>query len=218
MTDDQGHVVPGIRRVGPPRARTEAALVATTMAAVLGLAACGGATGPGVASGEPSTTRPASTSVSSGASHSNSGSNSQMLAFSQCIRRHGVPNFPDPNGSGDLPASAKRIASSNPHQFEQARSACSDLLPNGGNGPTQAQWQQILSEMVNFARCMRHHGVPNWPDPTYDTNGRPVFNINVDPNSPQFSAEIHACRGLLHDYGSRPGWPDLSNYFQYNRG
>jgi hypothetical protein len=140
-----------------------------------------------------------------------------MLAFSRCMRRHGVANFPDPDGSGNLPASAKQIALSNTHQFQEARIACSALLPNGGNGPTQAQWQQILSEMVKFAGCMRQHGMPNWPDPTYDTSGRPVFNIQVDPNSPQFSSEIHACRALLHNYGSRPGWPDLGNYFQYKK-
>jgi hypothetical protein len=67
--------------------------------------------------------------------------------------------------------------------------------------------------MVNFARCMRHHGMPNFPDPTNDTHGRPVFNIHIDPNSPQISTKIHACQHLLHNYGSRPGWPDLGNYF-----
>ena len=70
--------------------------------------------------------------------------------------------------------------------------------------------------MVEFAHCMRQHGV-NWPDPTYDTHGRPVFNINVDPNSPQFTGEIHACKHLLVNYGSRPGWPDLSNYFEQSQ-
>jgi hypothetical protein len=102
----------------------------------------------------------------------------------------------------------------NPHKFQEAATACRHLLPNGGNGPTPAQWQQILSTMVEFAHCMRHHGEPNWPDPSYDTRGRLVFNINVDPNSPQFTGEIHACKHLLVNYGSRPGWPDLSNYFE----
>ena len=64
---------------------------------------------------------------------------------------------------------------------------------------------------------MRHHGVPNWPDPTYDTHGRPVFNINIDPDSPQFTGEIHACKHLLVNYGSRPGWPNLSNYFEQSQ-
>ena len=141
----------------------------------------------------------------------------QHAPFALCMRRHGVTDFPDPNSSGNFPPSAKQVSLSNPHQFQDARTACSDLLPNGGNGPTPAQWQQILSTMVEFAHCMRQHGVPNWPDPTYDTHGRPVFNINVDPNSPQFTGEIHACKHLLVNYGSRPGWPDLSNYFEQSQ-
>jgi hypothetical protein len=133
------------------------------------------------------------------------------------MRSHGVTGFPDPNSSGNFPPSAKQISLSNPQKFQEARTACSHLLPNGGNGPTLAQWQQILSTMVEFAHCMRQHGVPNWPDPTYDTHGRPVFNINIDPNSPQFTGEIHACEHLLVNYGSRPGWPDLSNYFEQSQ-
>jgi hypothetical protein len=162
--------------------------------------------------------QPAS-SGSSGLSASNASGPpaQQALAFAQCMRHHGVADFPDPDSSGSFPPSAKQVSLSNPHQFQEARTACSDLLPNGGNGPTPAQWQQILSTMVEFAHCMRHHGAPNWPDPTYDTHGRPVFDINVDPNSPQFTGEIQACKHLLVNYGSRPGWPDLSNYFEQSQ-
>ena len=161
--------------------------------------------------------QPATGSSGSSSSNSSGSPAQQALAFARCMRRHGVTDFPDPNSSGNFPPSAKQISLSNPHQFQEARTACSDLLPNGGNGPTPAQWQQILSTMVEFAHCMRQHGVPNWPDPTYDTHGRPVFNINIDPNSPQFTGEIHACKHLLLNYGSRPGWPDLSNYFEQSQ-
>jgi hypothetical protein len=210
---------PGGRPAQRPGARTAATVVATVLAYLLGLSGCGG--GParsGVASGGPITTRVASSSGPSG-SLGSSGSSppTQTLAFSRCMRSHGVPGFPDPNSSGDFPPSAKQLSLSNPRQFQEAEGACRDLLPNGGNGPSPAQWQQILSTMVRFAQCMRHHGTPNWPDPTYDTHGRPVFDIDIDPNSPQFSTEIYACQYLLHNYGSRPGWPDLSNYFQYNK-
>jgi hypothetical protein len=213
IPDGTARVVGRLRRGRPHRARTAAGIVATALPSVLSLAACGGGhSGPAVASeGSTSAAQPAS-----GSSTSNSSSSPvrQALAFARCMRLHGVSDFPDPNGSGNFPPSVKQISLSNPHQFQGARTACSDLLPNGGNGPTPAQWQQILGTMVEFAQCMRHHGVPNWPDPTYDSHGRPVFNINVDPNSPAFTGEIHACRHLLVNYGSRPGWPDSSNYFE----
>jgi hypothetical protein len=160
--------------------------------------------------------QPAAATGSSGSSNSSASvpPSQQELAFAQCMRNHGEPNFPYPNGSGNFPPSAKQLGLSNPHQFQEAATACGHLLPNGGNGPTQAQWQQILITMVEFAHCMRHHGEPNWPDPSYDNGGTPVFMVNIDPNSPQFTTEIKACRHLLVNYGSRPGWPDLSNYFR----
>ena len=219
----------GTRMVGrrrwprPQGARIAAGIIAMALTAGLGLAACGGGhSGLAVAS-RGSTSRAQPPSGSSGSSNSSRSNSSgspaqQALAFARCMRRHGVTDFPDPNSSGNFPPSAKQISLSDPHQFQEARTACSDLLPNGGNGPTPAQWQQILSTMVEFAHCMRHHGAPDWPDPTYDTHGRPVFNINVDPNSPQFTGEIHACTHLLVNYGSRSGWPDLSNYFEQSQG
>jgi hypothetical protein len=207
MPDGSTRVEGRLLRARPFRARISTGMMATAVLVVVGLGPWGGGPfGPAVASGRSPATAQLAPSSGSPAQ--------QALAFSECMRRHGLANFPDPNGSGNFPASAKQIAFSDPHQFQEARTACSHLLPNNGNGPTQAQWQQILSTMVQFAHCMRHHGRPNWPDPTYDTHGRPVFNIDVDPNSPQFTAEIHACQHLLHNYGSRPGWPDLSNYFE----
>ncbi len=61
--------------------------------------------------------------------------------------------------------------------------------------------------MANFARCMRRHGVPNWPDPTgYPPHPvRPTFElqlVGIDPNSPQISTKIHECEPLLH--GNNP--------------
>jgi hypothetical protein len=199
------------------RACAAPALIVPALAAVLGLAACGsGPSGASVASQGSTTSVPGASSGSpapAGASATGPPAE-QALAFARCLRHHGVPGFPDPDSNGNFPPSAKQATARNPRQFREARNACSDLLPGGGNGPTAAEWQQILTTMVKFAQCMRHNGVPRWPDPSYDTHGRPVFNITVDPSSPQFVAEISACRHLLVDYGNRPGWPDMSNYFQ----
>jgi hypothetical protein len=55
--------------------------------------------------------------------------------------------------------------------------------------PTQAQAQR---DVVNFARCMRSHGVPNFPD---DLDFRNVPGIN--PSSPGFETAQSACQPLL---------------------
>jgi hypothetical protein len=41
---------------------------------------------------------------------------------------------------------------------------------------------------------MRSHGVLNWPDPTVDAKGRPLYNINVPRPTPRHIATaINEC-------------------------
>ena len=56
----------------------------------------------------------------------------QLLAFTQCMRDHGVPDFPDPEGPGRL-LIPRTIDVESP-QFEQARQACQDKLRGSGWG------------------------------------------------------------------------------------
>lgn len=167
----------------PPRARTAAAIIATAGLALLA-AACGGTSNP-----------PGPATQANGA-----------LAFSRCMRSHRVPNFPDPNSSGELPKSQLEHLDVNSPRFQTAESACIHLLPNRGQ-PSTAALQQSWSDFRTFARCMRSHGVPNWPDPTrYPQHPeRPTFELQplgIDPNSTQISAEIRKCEPLLH--GTNP--------------
>ena len=69
--------------------------------------------------------------------------------------------------------------------------ACGGSSPSPGvqTNPNQAQAQQ---DTLNFARCMRSHGVSNFPD---DLNVRDVPGIN--PSSPAFKSAQTACRHLL---------------------
>ncbi len=56
----------------------------------------------------------------------------QILAFSQCMREHGVPDFPDPQGPGRL--LVPRTIDTESPQFEQARQACQGELRGSGWG------------------------------------------------------------------------------------
>ena len=64
----------------------------------------------------------------------------------------------------------------------------------------QALVRQILTAELRFARCMRSHGVPNWPDPTIGPGGRPAFNVSaygINPHhSPQINSKIGECERL----------------------
>jgi hypothetical protein len=196
-------VTHGPRRARPPTARTGVAIIATAGLALLA-SACGGSPNSHVAQLGSSTTQsassadPASASASAPASASASAPGSGALAFSQCVRAHGVPNFPDPNGSGDLPPNAKQIAHNSP-QFPTAVKDCQHLLPHGGQ-PSQAEVARERAQALNFSRCVRAHGVPNFPDP--DNTGRipDPASLGINQGSPQFEAANQACQKYRPPY------------------
>jgi len=117
------------------------------------------------------------------------------------MRSHGVPAYPDPNGSGQLPkitpANEPQLGVSD-SRFNAAQAACQDLWPY--QPPSQAQQRQQLVDDLEFARCMRSHGVPV-PDPTTGPDG-PYFAISIsrdgfDPHSPQILAKARECMRVL---------------------
>jgi hypothetical protein len=136
------------------------------------------------------------------------------------MRSHGVPNFPDPDprGGGAIPKGDAQHFGVSSSQFQAAQQACQPLLPGGGSLGQQcseagncppAAVQQMLTAGRTFAQCMRSHGVPNWPDPTLDSQGLPEFNLlNVhgfDPNSAQIEQKAGECAHVLPP-GVRFGW------------
>jgi hypothetical protein len=119
-----------------------------------------------------------------------------MLAFSACMRKHGVATFPDPDASGGI--SVPRDSSP---QFEAAQRTCQKLLPDGGE-PTRQEQASILRAMLAYGGCMREHGVPRFPDPFVAPDGFPDFphigpSTGVNLSSPQGKAAQKACHTLL---------------------
>jgi hypothetical protein len=190
------------KRIGPRRGRVFAAVLAPI---VLLVAACtSNAAGPGVAS-------VGSSSAGGSSSPSNSASNGP-LAFSQCMRSHGLANYPDPDSNGSIPKETPQQLGVSDSQYHTAQTACGQLLPNSDQGGlSQAQIQQAWNGTRNFAQCMRSHGVANWPDPADDGEGSPVFYLQhkIDPNAPQIVTKIHACQQLIppedRSFGGSPG-------------
>jgi hypothetical protein len=151
-----------------------------------------------------------------GSSPSSTGSggsvNSQLLAFSGCMRSNGVPSFPDPlPGQVTVKFPSAQDLGVSTSVYQTAQNACQHLLPDGGSAPGQAEVQQELSGMRSFSQCMRSHGVPSWPDPTVDSQGRPVFDLGragisqSQARSSQLTAKMSDCGHLLPR--SLPGIP-----------
>jgi hypothetical protein len=166
-----------------------AALAIAVGALALVLVACGGGS-PGVAN-----------LGSSAASPSASGSNAKnALAFSQCMRAHGVSNFPDPGASGGITVTGNGgkggLNPSDPN-FQAAQNACKSLLPNGGQ-ISPAQQEAFQAAALKFSQCMRAHGIAGFPDPQFSGGGVGItLPSSVNPKSPQFEAAQQACQSLL---------------------
>jgi hypothetical protein len=174
------------------------ALLATTTA----VAACGGSS-------------PKAQTTASTAAHKNAG-----LKLAECMRSHGVPDFPDPssgNGGGSQIQQSSGSGGSSVtvdgHQlnvsapaFQNAMQTCRKLQPHGPP-ISGAQLAKLQKGALKMAECMRSHGVPNFPDPQVSTgpNGQGVAvrigakagGGGLNPQSPAFQVAQKTCMPLM---------------------
>jgi hypothetical protein len=198
---------PFVKRIRQaPRQRSARTLIVSAAVAVTALvAACGSPTSTGSASTGQTPTSPSA------------------VGYSACVRSHGVPNFPDPDRSGQLPKTSAQQLGVSGSRLQAALTACRSRLPSSSQPgpPTQASLQQAWSATRNFAQCMRARGLPNWPGPTSDPSHhpeRPTFNLpaGIDQDSPHVTTKIRECAPLLHGWdpyvttGAGPAFLNLS--------
>jgi hypothetical protein len=130
----------------------------------------------------------------------------KALAYAQCMRSHGITNFPDPTvqdsaarkGVGfQLPGSLQ-----NSPQFKSAAKTCQKQT--GFGQPNPAVLQAMMADALKFSACMRSHGIANYPDPVQNAHGiqmGPGPDSNIDTSSPRFKAAQKACVYLLPNGG-----------------
>jgi len=125
----------------------------------------------------------------------------RALAYSQCMRAHGVPGFPDPRSNGAILTGPQDHLAQGSPTFVAANKACQHLLPKT-RPMTAAQQRQVTAQALKFVACMRAHGLPGMADPAVSANGISLQIPNgVKPNSPVFRSAQQACRKLM------PGGP-----------
>lgn len=174
------------------RRQTLAAL-ALVPGLVLGLQACGG---DGGGAGGSATAKGAS-------------DDAKLREFAQCMRKNGV-DMPDPkDGKVEIRASAEPggpgAGPKDDSEMEAAQKKCAHLMPNGGK-PRKPKPEEI-AKMRAFSKCMRDHGVGEFPDPKPD--GTMLLKAGpgtgIDPESTEFKAAQKACDKL------QPGGMGLSS-------
>lgn len=119
----------------------------------------------------------------------------QARAYTQCMRSHGVANFPEPRpGPGGtliypLNPPAGMLVSSG---YDAAYRACLKLAVHGNS----ARYRAVAMGALTSAECMRAHGVAAYPTPATLNGGIQVPDITtprVDPHTLQFLAAAKAC-------------------------
>jgi hypothetical protein len=151
-------------------------------------AGCGGGRSPGAAR------------VASSAAATTTAPPTGPVAFSVCMRSHGVTGFPDPDGSGEFNGDTLKNVRVDGSLLRAAQARCDHLLPNGVV-PLATPWTITPADQHDYlkgAACMRRHGFPDFPDPTFEGNNvTPNIPSNIDANSPQFKSAAATCQKLI---------------------
>jgi hypothetical protein len=127
-----------------------------------------------------------------------------FLAFSECMRSHGVPNFPDPSSGGGIHLGSGMNPLS--PAFKSAQASCKKLLPGGGPGAEHPS-AQAEAQTLRISECMRQHGVSGFADPTLSPPSNPAgYSIledrggvvlavpnTINPSSPVFKQAAATC-------------------------
>jgi len=120
------------------------------------------------------------------------------------MRSSGVPDYPDPPSGGGIPKGSAQQFGVSDSRYQAAENNCQHLLPVSYSHQLPAgEVPQLLTGMREFSQCMRSHGVPDWPDPSTDSDGQPVFDISSRGitrsvvRSPQVQNTMTECHHLL---------------------
>jgi hypothetical protein len=137
--------------------RMTTALAALALAGLLG--ACGGNGGSG--------------DTTSGGGDEASAAQDATLEYAQCMRDHGIEDFPDPEvgEDGEFQLSTPEIA--DPDEFEAADDECKPILDEAqreGNQLSPEEQAERQDQALAMARCMRERGW-DMPDPEIEEGG-----------------------------------------------
>lgn len=137
----------------------------------------------------------------------------QALAYSQCMRSHGITNFPDPT---EINNGAAQSSNGPTHEgvqigipdgidpnsptYVSANNTCTKQT--GFGHVSAAQLRHGLTTLLKYSECMRSHGIANFPDPIETSTGLSLKTAGIDQNTSQYQAADKACKGLEPGGGS----------------
>jgi hypothetical protein len=180
------------------RYRRPLILAAVVAAAAVLVAGCGGGSSPGVANLGSSTSTSSSSPSGNPTQTQIQQAQRDMVRFVDCMRSHGLPNLPNP---AVAPRAFKNAMANQSSGAQSAYTACAHLQPGGGP-PNQstATSQAQTAALLAFARCLRSHGFPSFPDPT--SSGQLTHEMlaqaRIDLHEPAVVQAADRCTSVTH--------------------
>jgi len=178
--------------------RSLVAALAAALTLTTSLAACGAeADEPGVATLDESRSDGSGDSGDDDAAGSEEDLEEQALAYSQCMRENGVPDFPDPvveDGRLQMRVGGPDQPRLDPEAMDRAQEACKDLAPKGGGNVPDERRQEMQDAALEYAQCMRENGY-DMPDPEVGDGG--MFRMKGEPDDPAFQRAQEACEDKM---------------------
>ncbi len=164
-----------------PRPLTLAAVVAVAAVSLLA-AGCGGGSAGGV----------------SRTTTAQNGRLAAALSLARCLRSHGIPNWPDPTSDGGFDkAKLVQLGVSGSRVRALEDGACNIPIPSG-----RPQGQTITAadrtDYLKGAACMRSHGFPAFPDPTFPNNNVTLdIPSSINQDSSRYNSAATICTKLI---------------------
>jgi hypothetical protein len=131
------------------------------------------------------------------------------LKHAQCLREHGVhASDPTPGNKGFQIVGKP---GDDPNRLKRAEGACKHFLDNVPPPKISAKDQaEMADRALAHSRCVRAHGVPDFPDPKIDGDGRMEMKLpaGLGPDNPRLQAAEKACQSTgpqIQGGGPKPG-------------
>lgn len=120
------------------------------------------------------------------------------------MRKHGVSAFQDPQVTSHGNSTSVTLhldpAMTESPDFKTAQHACAHILPGLSVGPSVGSTRAHAAAMLAFARCMRAHGFPRFPDP--NSQGQLTLTMirqaGIDIEQPAIKPAAYRCAPLTH--------------------
>jgi hypothetical protein len=132
--------------------------------------------------------------------------------FAQCMRDHGIEDFPDPevdsNGGmsigGPGGGGPDELSPQEQEEMQAAQEACQSILDDAmpeGQELTPEEQAEMQDQALAMAQCMRDKGWEDFPDPEINEDGGMGIQLGPDsglprpgdPNADQFQQDQEDC-------------------------